>query len=64
MHIRILQQSERDELWKMDGGKTGRGERDGNVRDYVRRRNIKRASVMEMGQLLVPTAAWSEQLPP
>jgi hypothetical protein len=28
----------------------------GTVRDYVRMRNIKRATVIEMGQLLTPTA--------
>jgi hypothetical protein len=34
----------------------------GKVRDYVRMRNIKRATVMEMGQLLTPTAGQSGYL--
>jgi hypothetical protein len=34
----------------------------GTVRDYVRMRNIKRATVIEMGQLLTPTAGQSGYL--
>jgi hypothetical protein len=34
----------------------------GVVRDYVRMRNIKRATVIEMGQLLTPSAGQSEYL--
>jgi uncharacterized protein YehS (DUF1456 family) len=34
----------------------------GIVRDYVRMKNIKRATVMELGQLLVPTASQSAYL--
>ncbi len=34
----------------------------GTVRDYVRMRNIKRATVIEMGQLLTPTASQSGYL--
>jgi hypothetical protein len=34
----------------------------GIVRDYVRMRNIKRATVMELGQLIIPTAGRSESL--
>jgi hypothetical protein len=34
----------------------------GIVRDYVRMRNIKRATVIEMGQLLTPSAGQSEYL--
>ncbi len=34
----------------------------GTVRDYVRMRNIKRASVIEMGQLLTPSAGQSSYL--
>jgi hypothetical protein len=34
----------------------------GTVRDYVRMRNIKRAAVIEMGQLMTPSAGQSEYL--
>jgi hypothetical protein len=34
----------------------------GKVRDYVRMRNIKRASVMELGQLIVQPAGQSDYL--
>jgi hypothetical protein len=34
----------------------------GTVRDYVRMRNIKRAAVIEMGQLMTPSARQSEYL--
>ena len=34
----------------------------GIVRDYVRMRNIKRATVIEMGQLLTPSAGQSGYL--
>jgi hypothetical protein len=34
----------------------------GIVRDYVRMRNIKRATVLEMGQLLTPSAGQSSYL--
>jgi hypothetical protein len=34
----------------------------GIVRDYVRMRNIKRASVLEFGKLIVPSAGQSEYL--
>jgi hypothetical protein len=34
----------------------------GIVRDYVRMRNIKRATVMEFGKLIVPSAGQSEYL--
>jgi hypothetical protein len=44
----------------MDGGEDG-GMR-GIVRDYVRMRNIKRATVMELGQLITPVAGQSSYL--
>jgi hypothetical protein len=34
----------------------------GIVRDYVRMRNIKRATVMEFGQLITPAAGQSSYL--
>jgi hypothetical protein len=34
----------------------------GKVRDYVRMRNIKRASVLEFGKLIAPSAGQSEYL--
>ncbi len=44
----------------MDGRQDGGGKR--KVRDYVRMRNIKRASVLEFGKLIAPSAGQSEYL--
>ncbi len=38
------------------------GELKGIVRDYVRMRNIKRATVMEFGKLITPSPGQSEYL--